>query len=107
MNQEGGFTRSVLATDEGLPIASAPVNADSELASAMVTMLQQVAAETRNQLGLPPIDEITIRTDQKQHLICRPIQIGNQIMIMGVIVPPYKPYRRVTNKAIHRLKKVL
>jgi predicted regulator of Ras-like GTPase activity (Roadblock/LC7/MglB family) len=107
MNQEGGFTRSVLATEEGLPIAADPVDTGIELASAMVSVLQQVAAETRNQLELPPIDEITIRTDQKYHLICRPIQLGNEIMIMGVIVPPNKAYRRVTNKTINRLKKVI
>lgn len=107
MNREGGFTRSVLATAEGLPIASDPVNSDSELASAMVTMLQQVAAETRNQLGLPPIDEITIRTEKKHHLICRPIKIDNELMILGVIVPPDHVYRRVTNKAINRIRREL
>jgi len=88
MNQEGGFSRSVLATSEGLPIASAPVNPDSEMASAMVAMLQQAASETSNQFQLPPIDEFTIRAENKQHLICRTIKIDNDTMILGVIVPP-------------------
>jgi len=103
MNQEGGFSRSVLATSEGLPIASAPVNPDSELDSAMVALLQQAAAETRNQLSLPPIDELTIRTENKLHLICRTIKTGSDLIILGVIVPPGQLYRRVTNKAINRI----
>ena len=107
MNQEGGFSRSVLATSEGLPIASAPVNPDSELDSAMVALLQQVAAETRNQLNLPPIDELTIRAENKLHLICRTINTGSDLMILGVIVPPGQLYRRVTNKAINRIRGAL
>lgn len=107
MNTKGGFIRSVLATSEGLPIASAPVNSDSELDSAMVALLQQVAAETRNQLGLPPIDELTIRTENKLHLICRTIKTGSDLMILGVIVPPGQLYRRVTNKAINRIRGAL
>ena len=107
MNQEGGFSRSVLATSEGLPIASAPVNPDSELASAMVAMLQQAASETRNQFQLPPIDEFTIRTENKLHLICRTIKIDSDTMILGVIVPPGQLYRRVTNRAINRIRGAL
>ena len=107
MNQEGGFSRSVLATSEGLPIASAPVNPDSELASAMVAMLQQAASETGDQFQLPPIDEFTIRTENKLHLICRMIKIDRDTMILGVIVPPGKLYRRVTNRAINRIRGAL
>ncbi|MCK4489042.1 MAG: roadblock/LC7 domain-containing protein [Anaerolineales bacterium] len=107
MNQEGGFSRSVLATSEGLPIASAPVNPDSELASAMVAVLQQAASETRNQFQLPPIDEFTIRAVNKHHLICRMIKIDSDMMILGVVVPPGQLYRRVTNKAITRIREAL
>lgn len=107
MNHEGGFPRSVLATSDGLPIASAPVNPDSELASAMVAMLQQAASETRNQFQLPPIDEFTIRAVNKLHLICRMIKIDSDMMILGVVVPPGQLYRRVTNKAITRIREAL
>ncbi|MGB2955165.1 MAG: roadblock/LC7 domain-containing protein [Anaerolineales bacterium] len=107
MNQEGGFSRSVLATSEGLPIASAPVNPDSELASAMVAMLQQATSETRNQFQLPPIDEFTIRTENQLHLVCRMIKIDNDTVILGVIVPPGQLYRRVTNRAINRIRGAL
>jgi len=107
MNQEGGFSRSVLATSEGLPIASAPVNPDSEMASAMVAMMQQAASETRNQFQLPQIDEFTIRAVNKLHLICRMIKIDSDMMILGVVVPPGQLYRRVTNKAITRIREAL
>jgi len=73
----------------------------------MVAMLQQAASETRNQFQLPPIDEFTIRTDNKLRLICRTIKIDSELMILGVIVPPGQLYRRVTNKAINRIRGAL
>ena len=65
MNSDGGFIRSVLATSDGFSIASAPTNPDHELASAMIALLQQVSVETQDNLGLAPVDEVTIRT--KEH----------------------------------------
>lgn len=107
MNQKGGFARSVLATSEGLTIASAPENPDNELASAMVALLQQVGAETQDYLGMTPVDEVTIRTEDHVHLVCRRINSGNDWLTLCVLVPAGKPYRRITNIALRKIQSVI
>jgi len=107
MNLDGGFSRSVLATSEGLPIASAPKSPDHELASAMIAMLHQVSVETQDHLELAPVDEITIRTDERVHLVCRTIPSGSDWICLCALVPPGKVYRRATNKAVRRIREVI
>jgi predicted regulator of Ras-like GTPase activity (Roadblock/LC7/MglB family) len=107
MNTEGGFTRSVLATAEGLAIASAPVDSDQELASAMVAMLQKISADTQDNLGLAPVDEVTIRTEERSYLVCRTIPSGADWVSLLVIVPPGQAYRRATNKAMRKIESMV
>ena len=107
MNQEGGFSRSVLATSEGLPIASCPMRPDQELASAMIAMLQQVGVETQDRLDLAAVDEVTIRTEDRMHLVCRRIQSGSDWICLCALVPPGAYYRRATNKAVRRISEVI
>lgn len=107
MNREGGFDRSVLATSEGLPIASCPMQPDHELASAMIAMLGQVSAETQDYLELAAVDEVTIRTADQKHLVCRRIQSGNDWICLCALVPAGAYYRRATNRAVRRIKEVI
>ena len=104
MNLEGSFDRSVLATSEGLPIASAPMRPDHELASAMIAMLQQVSVETQDHLELAPVDEVTIRTKEGMHLVCRTIPSGKEWICLCALVPPGRVYRRATNRAVRRIR---
>jgi predicted regulator of Ras-like GTPase activity (Roadblock/LC7/MglB family) len=107
MNQAGGFDRSVLATSEGLPIASSPQSPDSELASAMIALLQQVSAETQDHLGMEPVDEVVIRTRDRVHLVCRTINSGSDWLSLCAVVPPGRLYRRVTNRAVRKIRQVI
>lgn len=107
MNQEGGFDRSVLATSEGLPIASCPMQPDHELASAMIAMLQQVGVETQDNLNLAAVDEVTIRTEDQMHLVCRRIQSGSDWICLCALVPAGAYYRRATNRAVRRISQIL
>lgn len=107
MNREGGFDRSVLATSEGLPIASCPMQPDHELASAMIAMLQQVGAETQGHLNLAAVDEVTIRTEDRTHLVCRRIQSGSDWICLCALVPPGAYYRRATNRAVRKITEII
>lgn len=107
MNQEGGFTRSVLATSEGLPIASCPMQPDHELASAMIAMLQQAGVETQDHLNLASVDEVTIRTEDSMHLVCRRIQSGSDWICLCALVPAGSYYRRATNRAVRRIIEII
>jgi predicted regulator of Ras-like GTPase activity (Roadblock/LC7/MglB family) len=107
MNTDGGFIRSVLATSEGFSIASAPSTPDHELASAMIALLQQVSVETQDNLGLAPIDEVTIRTNENSYLVCRTIPSGNENLSLCAVVPPGRAYRRVTNRAVRKIQQII
>jgi predicted regulator of Ras-like GTPase activity (Roadblock/LC7/MglB family) len=107
MNLEGGFSRSVLATSEGLSIASAPMQPDHELASAMIAMLHKVGAETQDHLNLAPVDEVTIRTAESEHLVCRTINSAGDWICLCAVVPPGHTYRRATNRAVRRIQELL
>ncbi len=107
MNSGGGFIRSVLATSDGFSIASAPTNPDHELASAMIALLQQVSVETQDNLGLAPVDEVTIRTKENSYLVCRTIPSGNESLSLCALVPPGRAYRRVTNRAVRKILQII
>jgi len=107
MNSEGGFIRSVLATSDGFSIASAPSTPDHELASAMIALLQQVSFETQDNLGLAPIDEVTIRTKERSYLVCRNIPSGSENLSLCAVVPPGRAYRRVTNHAVRKILRLI
>lgn len=107
MNQEGGFDRSVLATSEGLPIASYPMQPDHELASAMIAMFQQAGVETQDRLDLAAVDEVTIRTEDHVRLVCRRIQSGDDWICLCALVPAGSFYRRATNRAVRRINELI
>jgi predicted regulator of Ras-like GTPase activity (Roadblock/LC7/MglB family) len=107
MHESGGFTISVLASKEGLPIATAPRGHDSELAAAIIALLQQVSNETQSQLGMAPMDEVTIRDQDRLRLVCRQLVVGQEELILAALVPPDHYYRRVTNQAIKKIRKSL
>jgi predicted regulator of Ras-like GTPase activity (Roadblock/LC7/MglB family) len=107
MNADGGFIRSVLATSDGFSIASAPTNPDHELASAMTALLQQVSVETQDNLGLAPVDEVTIRTKEHSYLVCRTISTGEDCLSLCALVPPGRAYRRATNQAVRKIQQII
>lgn len=107
MNKEGGFQRSVLATEEGLPIAAAPDTAEGESVGALVAMLQQVSREIQSQLDLKGVNEVTIRDDGRVRLVCRGIPFQGDTLILAALVPPDQYYRRVTNRAIRLIQNQL
>ena len=107
MNLEGGFDRSVLATSEGLPIASCPMQPDHELASAMIAMLQQAGTETQGNLNLAAVDEVTIRTEDRMRLVIRRIESGRDWICLCALVPAGAYYRRATNRAVRRISEII
>jgi len=107
MHNAGGFKISVLASKEGLPIATAPRDHDSELAAAIIALLQKVSNETQSQLGMAPVDEVTIRDHDRLRLVCRYLVIKQEELILAALVPPDHYYRNVTNRAIKQIKQSL
>ncbi len=107
MNEAGEFAASLLTSPEGLPIAAVPADYDSNVAAAMVALLQRVSSDAQNRLGMAEVDEVTIRDRDTIRLVCRYFTVGEQRLILTATVPPGRPYRRVTNRAIRQIQHLL
>ncbi|MFO8035122.1 MAG: roadblock/LC7 domain-containing protein [Anaerolineales bacterium] len=107
MNEEGGFQQSVLVTGEGLPIAAAPDPVKGESVGALVALLHQVSRDIQTQLDLRGVNEVTILDDDRIRLVCRGIACQGDTLILAALVPPDQYYRRVTNRAIRRIRNQL
>lgn len=105
INREGNFEASVLASPDGLPVATAPSDYDTDITAAMVAFLRSVAQQTQDHVGMAPLDEISIRASDHVRLVCRSFRVGGEDFILAVVVPPkQRYYRQLTNRAIRELK---
>jgi predicted regulator of Ras-like GTPase activity (Roadblock/LC7/MglB family) len=107
MNAGGRFDVVILASGDGLLIATEPAGYDSEVTAATVALLRKVSSETREQLGMAALDEVTIRTSDRVRLVCRYLTVGEQGLILAALVPPGHYYRRATNRAIRQIGQLL
>ncbi|MDH4208925.1 MAG: roadblock/LC7 domain-containing protein [Anaerolineae bacterium] len=105
INKDGRFRASVLASSDGLPVAQAPSEYDSEIIAAMVALLRSVAQQTQDQVGIGRLDEVSVRADDRLRLVCRYFEIDGEDFILAVVVPnQQRYYRRETNRAIRELR---
>ena len=108
MHTTGKFQVSVLTSAvEGLPIATFPADYDSDLTAVIVALLQRVSNDARGGLKMAEVDELTIRDRDQTRLVCRYLVIGRERLILAAIVPPGRPYRRVTNWAVRQIEQLL
>jgi predicted regulator of Ras-like GTPase activity (Roadblock/LC7/MglB family) len=107
MNEEGGFIRSVLATEEGLPVAAVPDHSLDNSLSALVSLLHNVSHDILSQLEMDEISEITIRDQARYKFVCRRIKTADDSLFLAALVPPDLYYRRVTNRAMKRIQSFL
>jgi predicted regulator of Ras-like GTPase activity (Roadblock/LC7/MglB family) len=105
INQAGNFDASVLATPDGLPIATVPAGYDSDVTAAMVALLKSVAQQTQDQVGMAPLDEVSVRASDHIRLVCRSFQVEGEDLLLAVVVPREQRYhRQLTNRAIRELR---
>lgn len=107
MNADGRFEVVILASQDGLLIATEPADYDSEVTAATVALLRKVSSETREQLRMAALDEVTIRSSDRVRLVCRYLAVGEQGLILVALVPPDRYYRRITNRAIGQIRRLL
>lgn len=104
MNEAGNFKASFLVDAEGLPVAAVNSSYDTDTASAMAAMVRNVIEQTQTRIDLTETDEVTVRGDDKTRLISRYFTVGDETLILVVIAPPDRAYRRLTNRAIKALQ---
>ena len=78
MIQEGHFRAAVLASIDGLPLATVGRSADKELMAGT----------------------------QGNCFVSRYFNVGDDPLLLAVKIPPGRPHRRLTNKAIREIQRV-
>ena len=104
MNEAGNFKASFLVDVQGLPVAAANSNYDTDTASAMAALVRNVIEQAQTRIELAEADEVTVRDNDKMRLVSRYFSVGDEALILVVVAPPDRAYRRLTNRAIKALR---
>lgn len=106
MNDQGGFIISVLTDNIGLPIASSSKDMDeADIQAAVVAQVQKLIVQIKPQLEMSNLAEFLLNDVNGKRLICRSFLIGDSEMTLAVLMDGIdKPYRRITSRAINRIK---
>ena len=106
INREGGFDAAVLATNDGLSIAAAgSYNAD--MLAAIVPQVKKFVLRARAGLDMAMVDEVSVVHTDRTRLVSRYFDVDGEELILTVIVPRRRSYRRATNQAIREIKRIL
>jgi predicted regulator of Ras-like GTPase activity (Roadblock/LC7/MglB family) len=103
--KQGRFRAAVLATEAGLPIAAVTPRNEADVTSAMVALLTRVSKQTRDQLGMAAMDEVSVVDREGTRLVCRSLIVDGEELLLAVLVRPRGYYRRSTNWAIRQIRK--
>jgi predicted regulator of Ras-like GTPase activity (Roadblock/LC7/MglB family) len=106
MNSAGQFIASFLVDSEGLPVASVSTDYDTDTASAMAALVRNVIGQVQTRINMAETDEVAVRANDKMRLISRYFSIGDETLILVVVAPPDRPYRKLTNQVIKAIKAI-
>jgi predicted regulator of Ras-like GTPase activity (Roadblock/LC7/MglB family) len=107
MNEQGQFIMSVLTDGDGLPIAAATRTGDRvhDHSAVAAFLVQRTARQVQSQLDMGQPDEVSIADQGQRRLVCRPFQVQGQSLILAVMVPDRRSYRRLTNQTIRTIQR--
>ncbi len=95
--QAGGFSSAVVASNEGLPLATAG-NTNTTLIAAVAASIKNLAERAQQSLI-----EITSRSSHGECIIIRYFSVEQELLLLSLHIPAGQhPYRRLTNRAISR-----
>jgi predicted regulator of Ras-like GTPase activity (Roadblock/LC7/MglB family) len=104
MNETGNFKASFLVDAQGLPVAAVTSSYDTDTASAMAALVRNVIEQTQTRINLAEADEVNVRSNDKMRLVSRYFTVGDETLILVIVVPLNQAYRRLTNQAIKALR---
>jgi predicted regulator of Ras-like GTPase activity (Roadblock/LC7/MglB family) len=104
MNEVGQFTASFLVDSQGFPVAAVTSDYDAETASVMVSQVRNAIEQMLIRINLSEADEVTTRGNDNTRLISRYFRLGDEGLILVVVAPPNRSYRKLTNQAIRAIK---
>jgi len=98
--QEGSFIYAVVASNDGLLIATAG-EANVAMVAAVAATMKDLAERAHQHLT-----EIATRDRAGNHIVSRYFSVDKDLLLLTVKVPPGRTYRRLTSRAIRKIKQV-
>jgi predicted regulator of Ras-like GTPase activity (Roadblock/LC7/MglB family) len=103
----GEYETVLLSDDDGLILASAGEEENVGMMAAMTAFLRDSARQAQEQLGLDHVNELSLVGDDRFRLVCRFFATrAGQRLSLTLIVPPDRAYRRNTNRALRRIRRI-
>jgi hypothetical protein len=105
--QRAGLDELLLIGDEGLVIASYGKETYADLLNLVSIQLQKPIVELRGDSIGADLDELVTTTRDKRRFCFRFFSANDEEYVLAAVFPKKNAYRRATNIAIRRLKKIL
>jgi hypothetical protein len=107
VSENGNFSALSLSDESGLVLATIGDHELATIASAISSLSLTYKKTVQEQLKLHNIDEVSTVSNDKYRFVNRYVQVDDSYYIITLIVYPNQTYRRLTNTAISRIKKVI
>lgn len=104
---QGQLLAVTLTTEDGLPIASLEGHESTGVLAGLSALFSEVGTRAEQLLEWPPLDELSISHQKGTRLVIRLLHTRHARVLMVVLVPAHRTYRRATAVAIRRLLPLL
>ncbi len=104
---EGKFKAALLATEEGFDVVEIESGMDSAALAALAGMVWEMNTSVRDFTGARHIDHVTMSGPKGDSVICRFFELLDQNVALIVIAELESPFRKITDKAVKGIKRIL
>ncbi len=107
--QQGQFEALLLFNDEGIPMAEVGqcMHYSRDTLTALSVVFAQAVELVNDFQGDAPLNENSIRTNNKFRIVSRPLLVNELLLTLMAIVPAQLPYRKITNTAIRKIRHIM
>ncbi len=100
VNEEAGFTMSLVCTDAGLLIASAGDGADEDQLAGLTSLFDDIVVRAQRDAGFDVIDEVALLDPRWGRCVVRPLPVDGEMgrLFLVVRVDARGTWRRATNR---------
>jgi len=107
LNRRGGYSLSLLCTEQGLLIASDGDLGRSEVAAGLASLLNDIALRAMRDFSVDEVDEMTILSESGRFIV-RALAAGFTPRVFLVVHAPYRAtWRRITTAAARKLSIII
>lgn len=108
MNRRGGYSLSLVCTDQGLLVAAAGERERGDVAAGLTSLFDDIVTRAVRDLGLVDVDELTLAEPDAGRLVIRPLARDRvPRLFLVVLVPGGHTWRRLTNRITRELLALL